>query len=670
MVGFTAWSSVREPSQVFTLLESVYHAFDQIARKRRVFKVETVGDSYVAVAGLPEPRADHATVMARFANDCLKKIHILTKKLVVVLGPDTESLTMRCVSIIIDAALQRKVSKSKLYYFFLTKQGLHSGPVTAGVLRGERSRFQLFGDTMNTASRMESTGVKDKIQISQETADLLIAAGKVHWLTQREDKVVAKGKGEVETYWVCIEQQGSQTIGGSRMNGVMSPNSSSDRRMTRAYSSDSLDDVDFDNLQPLGLMPALSVNLRLVDWNVELLLRQLKCIAAGRRKAIPSRQQILEENLDKILSTSTTKASTVLDEVKEVIRLPNFNARCAKNLRNYSDTIVLNDGIEDELREYVMRIARMYRKNPFHNFEHASHVTMSVSKLLSRVVNPGSEIEPEAPGNDKKKTASELHCFSYGITSDPLTQFACLFSALIHDVEHSGVPNTVLITENPELAQKYKEKSIAEQNSVDQAWSLLFEDDFKNLRDAIYCNQDELQRFRQLVVNSVMATDIMDKDLKQLRNNRWDKVFSAEECKLTKGEKKDNFNRKATIVIEHLIQASDVSHTMQHWHIYQKWNERLFEEMLYAHTQGRSTFDPTTCWYDSELGFFDNYIIPLAKKLKDCGVFGVSSDEYLTYALQNRSEFAEKGKVIIENMIQKYSKVNKKKSMQREEVKL
>lgn len=53
LVGFTAWSSTREPAQVFTLLETIYHAFDDIARRRRVFKVETVGDCYVAVSGLP-----------------------------------------------------------------------------------------------------------------------------------------------------------------------------------------------------------------------------------------------------------------------------------------------------------------------------------------------------------------------------------------------------------------------------------------------------------------------------------------------------------------------------------------------------------------------------------------------------------------------------------------
>lgn len=88
--GFTAWSSVREPSQVFTLLETVYHGFDQIARARRVFKVETVGDCYVAVAGLPDPRHDHAVVMIRFARDCLNHMNSLATKLSLTLGPGTE----------------------------------------------------------------------------------------------------------------------------------------------------------------------------------------------------------------------------------------------------------------------------------------------------------------------------------------------------------------------------------------------------------------------------------------------------------------------------------------------------------------------------------------------------------------------------------------------------
>ena len=81
IVGFTAWSSVREPSQVFLLLESLFRAFDDCASRRRVFKVETVGDCYVAVTGLPDPRKDHALAMVRFARDCLNALSMVLKEL-------------------------------------------------------------------------------------------------------------------------------------------------------------------------------------------------------------------------------------------------------------------------------------------------------------------------------------------------------------------------------------------------------------------------------------------------------------------------------------------------------------------------------------------------------------------------------------------------------------
>jgi class 3 adenylate cyclase len=70
--------------------------------------------------------------------------------------------------------------------------------VTAGVLRGDKARFQLFGDTMNTASRMESTGQAGKIQVSAETACLLTASGKGRWLLKREQLVAVKGKGDMQ----------------------------------------------------------------------------------------------------------------------------------------------------------------------------------------------------------------------------------------------------------------------------------------------------------------------------------------------------------------------------------------------------------------------------------------------------------------------------------------
>ena len=117
-------------------------------------------------------------------------------------------------------------------------------------------------------------------------------------------------------------------------------------------------------------------------------------------------------------------------------------------------------------------------------------------------------------------------------------------------------------------------------------------------------------------------------------------------------------NRKATSVLEHIIQASDVAHTMQHWHIYCKWNQRLFTEMYVAFKSGRAAKDPSVGWYEGEIWFFDNYIIPLAEKLEECGVFGVASDEYLSYARENRKEWEEKGREVCEEMIAEAHKAN------------
>lgn len=97
IAGFTAWASAREPQQVFVLLETIFGALDQLAYRRGVFKVETVGDCMVAVAGLPDPMEDivHAEVACKFASDCLTKMREITNKLEVSLGPDTGELELR-----------------------------------------------------------------------------------------------------------------------------------------------------------------------------------------------------------------------------------------------------------------------------------------------------------------------------------------------------------------------------------------------------------------------------------------------------------------------------------------------------------------------------------------------------------------------------------------------
>jgi 3'5'-cyclic nucleotide phosphodiesterase len=273
---------------------------------------------------------------------------------------------------------------------------------------------------------------------------------------------------------------------------------------------------------------------------------------------------------------------------------------------------------------------------------------MSVNKLLTRIV--ATQLDRH-DGTKEMQRDEIMHDHTYGITSDPMTQFAVVLSALTHDLDHPGVPNGQLVKENPSLGKRYDGRSVAEQNSIDLAWNALLSPEYSDLRSAIFGTETELRRFRQLLVNSIIATDIFDKDLGLLRKNRWNKAFFETTPDDSSREAK---SRKATIVIEHLIQASDVAHTMQHWHVYQKWNQRLFDEMMQAYRDGRSDKDPSIGWYEGELGFFDHYIIPLAKKLKNCGVFGACSDEYLNYALQNRSEWADKGQDIVKKFVEDY----------------
>jgi 3'5'-cyclic nucleotide phosphodiesterase len=499
--------------------------------------------------------------------------------------------------------------------------------VTAGVLRGERARFQLFGDTVNTAARIEryvgtcflikrfdqskintfcchSSGHPNKIQVSETTANLIRVAGKGDWLLPRVDKVTAKGKGMVNTYWlVCdLKMVGSAGRGKDVMEKV-------------------------ENQNELNLRKD-----RMVEWACDLLEEPLNSVL--------TRTEDGKSHNANELRYKREEGKTFLDETEEVITLPAFDAKMLG--KDSKAMLNISDESRKQLRKYVTIIASLYNDNHFHNFEHACHVTMSVSKVLKRVITPDLDFD-QIKGSSFE---SQLHEYTYGITSDPLAVLAIIFSALIHDVDHRGVSNIQLMKEQPTMARTFSNQSVAEQNSLEISWNLLMEDDFAALRAAMFQTKDDMMRFRQVLINVVLATDIFDKGLNDARKKRWQKAFHDDDV-----PKQELYSLRATIVIEHIIQASDVAHTMQHWHVYQKWNKRLFLEMTKAYRDGRMGSDPACFWYEGELGFFDNYVLPLAKKLKECGVFGVSSDEFLNYAEQNRSEWAERGQEIVADLI-------------------
>lgn len=614
--GFTAWCSEREPSQVFRLLETVYREFDIEARKLGVFKVETVGDCYVAVTGLPDPRDDHAIVIAKYAVRCLLKFNVLTKRLEANLGPGTASLGMRF--------------------------GLHSGPVTAGVLRGEKSRFQLFGDTINVASRMESTGEKNMIQVSQSTADLLNEAGKGHWLTPRDGPVSAKGKGSIHTYWLQPNRRRPSMHGSLRqsMNNETSsmpsegsvPTVSLDRALRQSWKC-----IGIDN-------DSLVAKERLIRWNAAILESFLLKIVDNRNAHAPA-----DDLLDQFIPTKEDKNLSFLEKLSERIMFPDVAYR--DDYYGVSSDVAISSEAQIELLEYVARIASMYRDVPFHNFDHASHVTMSANKLLNRVCTTFE---------DEEEDIASVAARTFGISADPLAQFVVVFSSLVHDVDHQGVPNAQLVKENDPLAAEFDNRSVAEKRSITVAWNILMEERFRELQSLIFVNGAEMRRFKQLLVNTVLATDIADKERSKIGKNRWQKAFHPSQSSRHNGMDGSTSSSvgdvslrslKATLVFEQIMQASDVAHTMQHWETFKKWNKRLYSELSKGYREGRGASDPRDNWYGGEIGFFDFYIIPLAKKLKECGVFGSAASEYLDYALENRRRWEDEGHGIASRMI-------------------
>ena len=163
IVGFTTLSARKSPQDVVRLLDVIFSEFDALAEKHGLEKIKTIGDAYMAAAGLPERRADHALAAARMARDMLSAVARIAAE-------TGEPLALRV--------------------------GLNSGPVVAGVIGRKKFIYDMWGDTVNTASRMESHGVPGEVQVTDATAALLGTA----FALRSRGAVQIEGKGEMHTY--------------------------------------------------------------------------------------------------------------------------------------------------------------------------------------------------------------------------------------------------------------------------------------------------------------------------------------------------------------------------------------------------------------------------------------------------------------------------------------
>ncbi len=163
IVGFTGLSSDLTASEIISMLDAVFTEFDRLAMDIGIEKIKTIGDAYMAVAGLPDPAPDHAMRAVRLGMQMLEAADSQTEQF-------GRSLKLRV--------------------------GIHTGPVVAGIIGRQKFAFDIWGDTVNIASRMESQGVPGRIQVSQDTYDRL--KNDLDW--EPRGTVEVRGKGPMETY--------------------------------------------------------------------------------------------------------------------------------------------------------------------------------------------------------------------------------------------------------------------------------------------------------------------------------------------------------------------------------------------------------------------------------------------------------------------------------------
>jgi class 3 adenylate cyclase/NAD(P)-dependent dehydrogenase (short-subunit alcohol dehydrogenase family) len=173
IVNFTPLSNRYSPETIVEILDGIFSAFDSVAQRHQLEKIKTIGDCYMVVGGLPQPRPDHAEVVAQAALDIRTALSEVSRVLGVPL---------------------------------VARIGLHTGAVVAGVIGRRKFSYDLWGDTVNTASRMESHCLADHIQCTREVYEAL----RDQFIFERRGEIDVKGKGMMETYFLIGRKTGNE----------------------------------------------------------------------------------------------------------------------------------------------------------------------------------------------------------------------------------------------------------------------------------------------------------------------------------------------------------------------------------------------------------------------------------------------------------------------------
>ena len=553
IVGFTSLAGTMRPIQVMKMLNELYTELDKLVEKHHVYKVETIGDSYMVVGGAPD------SVSAPLAAE-------------------------RVASFALDAVDFVKNFKTQTGDQIFIRAGLASGPVVAGVVGQSMPRYCFFGDTVNFASRMESTSKKMKIQVAEITYRLLQDSPTLDFaLTKRVDGDVAgvmvKGKGHQITYWA---------------EGVT----------RRCEATKKVVDVptsfDIENDQKLPLIEEGKM-VTIDDPGMYSPEEVYSVMTSQAWEKLGHAESSLVAATDDT-STMVARASAILKH------------HLLQVMKHRDENATMSLATQLQISHFVTEIAATYRNVKFHSLSHAMHVTTSMNKLLSATID-----------------------------EDPLNSFCLVFSALVHDAGHTGMSNKILKDTQHPLSTKYNEDvPIAERESISIALEILFRPGFDTLRSAILPDVLDKILFTKTIFQGILVTDIATPGRVKLGVERFEVAqneqgqYETRLCPLAThlqevcdgvgldDEVKAEFPGEFVITHsglqkcvrnEHLMLLSDISHLLQGWENFSKWNFRLYKELMACFKNGQCD-DPRSGWYQGQVGFYEHYILPLAKRSK------------------------------------------------------
>eukprot|EP00741_Cyanophora_paradoxa_P013167 tig00000178_g12720.t1 len=486
IVNFTPLASSMDPARLVSLLNDIFSDFDSLAERFGLEKIKTIGDAFMCAGGVPPdvdaPENGRPSAAAAAAGDKSTMVGAPAKRSAFESGSfmgaevgakirsfgasprDAQMAAIRAESPVVRMArlalaMHEAISRYKSFdgRSFRIRIGIHCGTVIAGVIGKKKLLYDLWGDTVNVASRMESSGVPGRTQVTEETYYHL----RSKFALEERGRVHIKGKGEMRTYFLLHLKPAEHTAGLQlAAAGAAAP-----------------------GLRSLSPAPATSRTHRLPSLQTD--------------------TRLLSPDFSALSWPKSHLGDVMLGMIRNI---------------GLIDSLHVN---ERELASFIEVALSTYRdKNPFHNVHHAIDVAQCMFIFLlglkqrtqPAAIAAEAALDPDVDaGGDGAAAApvafgGEPAVPSNSVVFDDVETFALLVAGLCHDLDHPGVTNAFLAKSHAPMAILYSNSSPLERHHAATLLGLLQRKDLGILANMSRADQE---RFSQLAVDAVLATDMV-----------------------------------------------------------------------------------------------------------------------------------------------------------------